>query len=101
MKTNKWVLEKYGRRGGIGGEGVKNLLEATGFPMREDVLVREGAQNTVDAHNDVAGHKVKLVFRKVSLTGSRKKKFVELLGLDEFAELPGLLKSTPSDSPLR
>jgi hypothetical protein len=96
-----WNLEPYGRGGGISGEGVKNLLEATGFKTREDLVVREALQNSVDAHDDVKGHKVKVVFRKISLKGQQKKNFVSLLALDELAGIAPLLKTTPKDSPLR
>lgn len=88
----RWNLEKYGRGGGISGEGVKNLLEATGFKTREDLIVREALQNSVDAHDDVKGHKVKVVFRKLSLKGKQKKDFVSYLALNELADVPRLLK---------
>jgi hypothetical protein len=96
-----WNLEPYGRGGGISGEGVKNLLEATGFRNREDLIVREAGQNSVDAHDDVKEHKVKVVFRKLSLKGKEKRKFVDLLGLGDLAKIGPLLKTTPKDSPLR
>src|SRR5260221_6273220 len=97
----QWKLQRYKRDGGISGEGVKNLLEASGFKTREDLIIREALQNSVDAHDDVKGHKVKVVFRKVSLTGKKKKEFVALLALRELAEVGPLVKATPQDSPLR
>ena len=97
----RWNLEKYGRGGGISGEGVKNLLEAPGFKTREDLIVREALQNSVDAHDDVKGHKVKVIFRKLSLKGKQKKDFISYLALSELAAVPQLLKPTPTDSPLR
>jgi hypothetical protein len=97
----RWKLQRYKRDGGISGEGVKNLLEASGFKTREDLIIREALQNSVDAHDDVKGHKVRVMFRKVSLTGKKKKEFVALLALSELAEIGPLLKATPQDSPLR
>lgn len=97
----RWKLQTFGRAGGISGEGVKNLLEASGFKTREDLIVREALQNSVDAHDDVKEHKVKVVLRKVTLKGKKKKEFVSLLGLDELAGIGPMLKTTPTDSPLR
>jgi len=102
MKTAKcWHLQRYTRSGGISGEGVRNLLEASGFKHREDLIAREAIQNSVDAHDDVQGHKVRVTIRKEVLTGARKKAFVSLLALDELGQNEELVKGTPKDSPLR
>lgn len=95
-----WKLQPFGRAGGISGEGVKNLLEASGFRTREDLIVREALQNSVDAHDDVKGHKVRVAIRKVTLSGKKKRDFVSLLSLDELANIAPILKSAPPDSPL-
>lgn len=97
----RWNLERFGRRGGISGEGVRLLLEASGFKSREDLVVREALQNSVDAHDDIKGHKVRVVFRKVLLTGKAKREFVEALALNELSKISGLVKTLPDESPLR
>lgn len=96
-----WHLQRYTRAGGISGEGVKNLLEASGFKRREDLIAREAIQNSVDAHDDVKSHKVKVIIRKESISGARKREFVSLMGLDELAKNGGLIAGAPTDSPLR
>ena len=74
-------MEEYGPRGGIGGEGVRNLLAAPGFAGPEDVVARESIQNSVDARRD--GGKVRVVFRRRILSGKAKETFFKQLQLRE------------------
>ncbi len=73
----EWIMEKYGATGGIGGEGVRNLLTASGLPGPEDVLAREAIQNSVDAH--LGSGKITVRFRRSLLSGEHKARFLEAL----------------------
>lgn len=80
----EWIMEKYGPTGGIGGEGVRNLLTASGLPGPEDVLAREAIQNSVDARLDSG--KITVRFRRSLLSGDHKVRFLDALRLREDLE---------------
>jgi hypothetical protein len=82
-----WIHDRFGRRGGIGGEGITNTLEAGGWSSREDLLAREAIQNSVDATDHKGGHhKPMLRFRKRVLAGADKSKFLERLCMDDLGQ---------------
>jgi hypothetical protein len=71
--------------GGATGEAYTNTLFGTGMTPAE-VLAREAIQNSSDAPKAKDDGKVRVVFRRVTLSGTIKKKFVKALGLEsEFA----------------
>lgn len=81
MTSPRWIMEQYGAKGGIGGEGIRNLLAAPGFEGPEDVVARESIQNSADAKRD--GGKVRVVFRRRPISGTAKTKFFGLVGLGD------------------
>lgn len=74
-----WVFERTPEMGGATGGAFTNPLLGTGMEPAA-VLAREAIQNSVDAGR--AGEKVRVEFRRVTLSGSRKSDFVNSLGLD-------------------
>lgn len=66
--------------GGATGEAFVNTLHGTGMSP-DAVLAREAIQNSCDAAINPAKEKVRVVFRRVLLTGKEKRKFVEQAGL--------------------
>ena len=78
-----WTFQRTPRMGGATGEAYTNTLLGTGMKPSE-VLARESIQNSSDAQ--LEGNKVAVAFRRVSLTGTDKRRFVRALGLEsEFA----------------
>lgn len=74
--------------GGPTGTAYTNTLLATGMEPNE-VLAREAIQNSCDAAE--SDKKVRVVFRRVTLAGEHKKKYLKLCGLDK--ELKGRRKA--------
>lgn len=68
--------------GGATGEAYSNILLGTGMDPSA-VLAREAIQNSVDAAADEATDKVKVIFRRVVLSGAAKERFVNTLAMDE------------------
>lgn len=82
-----WIFERYGRTGGIGGEGVTNALEGGGWTAREDLLAREAIQNSVDALDRDGGERKALIrFRRRVLTGADKRAFLDHLQFNALSE---------------
>jgi hypothetical protein len=79
MKKPSWTFQRTPAMGGATGEAFVNTLFGTGMKSAA-VLAREVIQNSVDAAAD--SKKVKLTFRRVTLTGKEKRAFVKSLGLD-------------------
>ena len=67
--------------GGATGEAFVNTLYGTGMKPAA-VLAREAIQNSVDASRPGSHDKVKIIFRRVTLTGKLKGAFVKSLALD-------------------
>ena len=67
--------------GGATGEAFVNTLYGTGMKPAV-VLAREAIQNSVDATHSGSHDKVKVIFRRVSLTGKLKSAFIKSLALD-------------------
>jgi hypothetical protein len=65
--------------GGASGEGFTNPLLGSGMDPAAD-LAREVIQNSTDAQ--VAGEKVRVDLRRVTLTGKEKQAFAKAMGLD-------------------
>lgn len=80
MTNQKWVFQKTPRMGGATGEAFVNTLQATGMSP-DAVLAREAIQNSCDAAINATKEKVRVVFRRLLLTGLEKKGFVERAGL--------------------
>lgn len=108
MKAS-WLFEQTPPMGGATGEAFANTLLGTGMSP-DGVLAREAIQNSCDAANDPDKEKVRIVFRRITLKGDEKKRFVAQLGLDgeihkrkEHLDLPPgncLEKITDADKPL-
>lgn len=82
-----WIFERYGRTGGISGEGVTNALEGGGWTAREDLLAREAIQNSVDAlDRDGGQRKARVRFRRRVLTGIEKRAFLDQLQFETLGE---------------
>lgn len=79
MTAIKWVFEPSPDMGGASGEGFNNPLMGSGMEPAAD-LAREVIQNSTDAQ--VTGEKVRVEFRRVTLTGKAKQDFVKAMGLD-------------------
>ncbi|MBS1998254.1 MAG: hypothetical protein JSS86_18145 [Cyanobacteria bacterium SZAS LIN-2] len=79
MTSIKWVFEQSPEMGGVSGEGFTNPLLGSGMEPAAD-LAREVIQNSTDAQ--VAGEKVRVEMRRVTLTGKEKQAFVKAMGLD-------------------
>ena len=79
-----WMFQESSPMGGATGEAYSNVLLGTGMNPAS-VMAREVIQNSVDAFTPDFADKVKVVFRRVVLTGDAKAKFVRALELkDEF-----------------
>lgn len=79
MTAIKWVFEQSPEMGGASGEGFTNPLLGSGMEPAAD-LAREVIQNSTDAQ--VAGEKVRVNLRRVTLTGKEKQAFVKAMGID-------------------
>ena len=79
MTTIKWVFERSPDMGGASGEGFNNPLMGSGMEPEAD-LAREVIQNSTDAQ--APGEKVRVEFRRVTLTGKAKQDFVKSMSLD-------------------
>lgn len=79
MTSIKWVFEQSPDMGGVSGEGFTNPLLGSGMEPAAD-LAREVIQNSTDAQ--VAGEKVRVEMRRVTLAGKEKQAFVKAMGLD-------------------
>lgn len=78
MAEESWVFERTPKMGGATGEAYTNTLLASGMEPAA-VLAREAIQNSGDAQADE--EKVRVEFRRVTLTGAPKAQFVEAMGL--------------------
>ena len=78
---NEWWFEQDSEMGGATGEAWENPLAGAGLPG-EYILARESIQNSADAHQPDTGAPARIVFRRKSLTGEAKEKFVQSLGLN-------------------
>lgn len=96
MNKSEWVFEKTSLMGGITGTAFTNTLLGSGIPP-EALLARESIQNSCDAKSKDGAEKVKVVFRRVTLTGEQKKRFVEMASLKGIASREGAL-NLPSGS---
>lgn len=79
MSKQSWVFERTPEMGGATGGAFTNPLLGTGMEPAA-VLAREAIQNSVDAREK--GEKVRVEFRRVTLTGKAKSEFVAAMGLD-------------------
>ncbi len=79
MSKQSWVFEHTPEMGGATGGAFTNPLLGSGMEPAA-VLAREAIQNSVDAGE--AGSKVRVDFRRVTLTGKSKADFVAAMGLD-------------------
>lgn len=79
MTKQSWVFERTPEMGGATGGAFTNTLLGSGMEPAA-VLAREAIQNSVDARD--AGSKVRVDFRRVTLTGKAKAEFVAAMGLD-------------------
>src|SRR5690606_2478736 len=78
--TLTWEFEQTPPMGGATGEAFSNVLMGTGM-VPASVLAREAIQNSVDASIGDASAKVRVVFRRVSIAGEDKRRFVKILDL--------------------
>src|SRR5258705_2029824 len=76
-----WTFQRTPRMGGATGEAFVNTLLGTGMTPA-GVLAREAIQNSADALVKNSTDKVRVIFRRVTLTGKRKADFVKALGLN-------------------
>lgn len=81
MNKPNWTFQETPRMGGATGEAFVNTLYGTGMKPAV-VLAREAIQNSVDATHSGSHDKVKVIFRRVSLTGKLKSAFIKSLALD-------------------
>lgn len=91
MHKPKWTFENVPLMGGATGEAFVNTLQGTGMTP-SSVLAREAIQNSADAWRSEVAEKVRVDFRRVSLTGQSKETFIRNLGLkSEFVARKKLL----------
>ncbi|MGH9893868.1 MAG: hypothetical protein ACREA0_18170 [bacterium] len=76
-----WTFESTPPMGGATGEAFVNTLFGIGISPAA-VLAREAIQNSSDARNP-GPEKVRVVFRRITLTGRGKSEFIERLQLRE------------------
>lgn len=82
MATYRWLFQKTPRMGGATGEAFVNTLHATGMSP-DAVLAREAIQNSCDAANNPGKEKVRVVFRRIQLTGTQKLNFLREAGITD------------------
>lgn len=80
MTRATWTFEKTPEMGGPTGTAFTNTLLGTGMEPNE-VLARESIQNSCDAADP--DKKVKVVFRRVTLSGTQKRNYLKLCGLEK------------------
>jgi hypothetical protein len=80
MSNPNWNFQPTPKMGGATGEAFVNTLLGTGMKTAS-ILAREAIQNSADAQD--GEEKVRVQFRRVTLTGNEKKKFVSELALDQ------------------
>lgn len=91
MKKLEWVFEKTPRMGGATGTAFTNTLLGSGI-IPEALLAREAIQNSCDAKSKQGQEKVKIVFRRVTLKGEEKRKFVDSARLVDISHRDRALK---------
>ena len=79
MTKASWVFQRTPEMGGATGAAYTNPLLGTGMEPAA-VLAREAIQNSTDAQ--VKDAKVRVNFRRVTLTGKPKSDFIKAMGLD-------------------
>ena len=79
MANQSWVFERTPEMGGATGGAFTNPLLGTGMEPAA-VLAREAIQNSVDARDK--GEKVRVDFRRVTLTDKAKADFVAAMSLE-------------------
>lgn len=83
MQKPNWMFQPSPKMGGATGEAFVNTLFGVGLKPAA-ILAREAIQNSVDAQE--GDEKVRVHFRRVTLTGKEKERFVAALALNqEFA----------------
>lgn len=80
MDKPNWLFQPSPKMGGATGEAFVNTLFGVGLKPAA-ILAREAIQNSVDAQ--AGGEKVKVTFRRVTLTGADKQRFVKVMALNE------------------
>lgn len=80
MTKSRWLFQKTPRMGGATGEAFVNTLHATGMSP-DAVLAREAIQNSCDAAINPGKEKIRVVFRRVQLTGTQKTNFIKQAGI--------------------
>lgn len=101
----EWTFEPVGPMGGATGDAFVNTLQAGGIPP-EAALAREAVQNSCDAAKG-HGHRVRVVFRIVTLEDDARVQLIEQLALRKgIEERIGALNLAPnncltSSAPLR
>jgi hypothetical protein len=80
MSKPNWTFQPTPKMGGATGEAFVNTLLGTGMKTAS-ILAREAIQNSADAQE--GDEKVRVQFRRVTLTGKAKRKFVTSLALDQ------------------
>jgi len=78
MAEESWVFERTPKMGGATGEAFTNTLLGAGMEPAA-VLAREAIQNSSDAQ--AGDEKVRVEFRRVTLTGAAKANFVAAMNL--------------------
>ncbi|MGK5024210.1 hypothetical protein [Janthinobacterium sp. RB2R34] len=87
-----WIFHASDPMGGAAGEAYANTLKSPGM-QPEHVLAREAIQNSVDAGT---GAKVEVYFREISLTGAKKKTFVDAADLGAIEARNAALQFAPN-----